>query len=89
MINAVLMAPNDDVVTLTQAVSAGGEICYQRGEEICSLVAATDVPLYHKAALRAVGAGSSVTKYGEHIGYATRPIAQGEHVHTQNLSSTL
>ncbi|MBC5732758.1 UxaA family hydrolase [Flavonifractor sp. DFI.6.63] len=89
MINAVLMASNDDVVTVTQAVPAGGEICYQREGETFSLAAATDVPLYHKAALRDLAEGSSVIKYGEHIGHATRPIGRGEHVHTQNLSSTL
>lgn len=89
MINAVLMASNDDVVTVTQAVSAGGEVCYQQEGEVCSLTAATDVPLYHKMALRDIEAGSSVIKYGEHIGYASRPIVRGEHVHTQNLSSML
>lgn len=87
MINAVLMAPNDDVATVTQEVPAGGEICYRREEEVCSLTAAGDVPQYHKVALHDIEAGRSVTKYGEHIGYASRPIVQGEHVHTQNLSS--
>lgn len=58
MINAVLMASNDDVVTVTQAVTAGGEICYQREGETFSLAAATDVPLYHKAALRDLAEGA-------------------------------
>lgn len=87
MINAVLMEPNDDVATVTQAVPAGGEVCYRREQELCTLTAATDVPLYHKVALHDIAAGNSVIKYGEHIGYASRPIARGEHVHTQNLSS--
>lgn len=39
----------------------------------------------HKVAMRAIGKGEPVLKYGQIIGYATRDIALGEHVHTQNL----
>ena len=47
------------------------------------------VPAGHKYALRAVGAGEYVIKYGEIIGRATRDIAEGEWVHTHNLKSHL
>lgn len=40
----------------------------------------------HKVAIRAITAGDAVIKYGQTIGYATRDIALGEHVHTQNLA---
>ncbi|MCC7492681.1 MAG: altronate dehydratase [Fimbriimonadaceae bacterium] len=43
------------------------------------------VPRGHKVALRAVGAGQPVRKYGQVIGYAETAIAAGEWVHTHNL----
>ena len=47
------------------------------------------VPAGHKYALRSIGAGEYVVKYGEVIGRATRDIAEGEWVHTHNLKSHL
>ena len=39
------------------------------------------------AAIRAIPPGGKVLKYGAIIGSATNAIAQGEHIHTQNLVS--
>ena len=39
----------------------------------------------HKFALTGVAEGDPVRKYGQVIGYATRPILAGDWVHTQNL----
>lgn len=44
------------------------------------------VPVGHKVAIRPVAEGSPVIKYGHVIGYATRDIAAGDHVHTHNLA---
>lgn len=43
----------------------------------------------HKYAIRAIAPGELVIKYGMPIGRATRAIAVGEHVHTQNLTTCL
>jgi altronate hydrolase len=43
------------------------------------------VPRGHKVAVRDLQAGAPVRKYGQVIGVATAPIAEGEHVHTHNL----
>ncbi|MGN0867351.1 MAG: UxaA family hydrolase [Oligosphaeraceae bacterium] len=43
----------------------------------------------HKYALCPLAPGDSVIKYGMPIGTATRRIAPGEHVHTQNLRTAL
>jgi altronate hydrolase len=43
------------------------------------------VPRGHKVAVRALPAGAAVRKYGQIIGFATRDVAAGEHVHTHNL----
>ncbi|SDB92217.1 UxaA family hydrolase [Paraburkholderia lycopersici] len=40
----------------------------------------------HKVALRDIAEGEPVRRYGQIIGFASRPIRRGEHVHTQNLS---
>jgi altronate hydrolase len=44
------------------------------------------IPLGHKVATRAIASGEAVRRYGQIIGFATRDIAPGEHVHTQNLA---
>lgn len=38
----------------------------------------------HKLARAAIPAGGDIVKFGQVIGYATRPIEPGEHVHTHN-----
>jgi galactarate dehydratase len=45
----------------------------------------TLIPSGHKMARTAIGVGQAVLKYGQVIGFATRDIAAGEHVHTENL----
>ena len=54
-----------------------------------SLDGSETVPAGHKYALRSIGAGEPVVKYGEIIGRATRDIAEGEWVHTHNVRSHL
>ncbi|MDH7974388.1 altronate dehydratase family protein [Sphingomonas sp. AR_OL41] len=48
-----------------------------------------DVARGHKVALAAVAAGDALIKYGAPIGRATRAIAAGEHVHSDNLATAL
>ncbi|MDB5966721.1 MAG: altronate dehydratase [Polaromonas sp.] len=43
------------------------------------------VPAGHKVATRAIAPGEAVRRYNQIIGFASRPIAAGEHVHTHNL----
>ncbi|MDM6722049.1 UxaA family hydrolase [Escherichia coli] len=43
------------------------------------------IPAGHKIALRDIPAGSAVKRYGQIIGFATRDIRQGEHIHVHNL----
>ena len=44
------------------------------------------IPMGHKFALEPIAEGEPVYRYGQIIGFATQPIAAGEHVHTQNLA---
>lgn len=50
---------------------------------------AVDLASGHKYAVRAIGRGEAVVKYGFPIGIATADIRPGEHVHTHNLASAL
>ena len=43
------------------------------------------IPPGHKVATRALKVGEAVRRYNQIIGFASRPIAPGEHVHTHNL----
>jgi altronate hydrolase len=43
------------------------------------------VPPGHKIAVRDIPAGAPVRRYNQVIGFASKPIAAGEHVHTHNL----
>lgn len=50
---------------------------------------AVEVTTGHKVALCDIAAGENVIKYGFPIGHATRDIAAGERVHTDNLKTNL
>ena len=51
------------------------------------MVSLSEVPVYHKVAVRDIKRGDHILKYGEKLGVATQDIKLGEHVHVQNLDS--
>jgi altronate hydrolase len=59
------------------------------GENIGGLTVRAAVARGHKLALRPVGKGAAVRKYGWPIGIASVDIAAGDHVHTHNLATAL
>ncbi|MCC0051100.1 MAG: UxaA family hydrolase, partial [Rhodobiaceae bacterium] len=56
------------------------------GEAIDNLNVKSVVPRGHKIALTGIAEGQAVRKYAQIIGYASQPIAAGDHVHTHNLA---
>ena len=42
------------------------------------------IPAGHKVAIKPIAQGEPIIRYGQIIGFATQPIAPGQHVHTQN-----
>src|SRR5579871_86135 len=42
------------------------------------------IPAGHKVAIKRIDLGEPIRRYGQIIGFATAPIAPGQHVHTQN-----
>lgn len=71
----------DDVAVLKRPLKVGSELAC--GDQRLSLT--QTIPAGHKVALRALQAGQPVRKYGQVIGFASRPIAPGDHVHTHNV----
>ncbi|WP_251329696.1 UxaA family hydrolase [Haloplanus pelagicus] len=80
---ALRMDDRDDVATALADLSAGRNL--DVGENTVTL--AEDVPFGHKLALRPLGAGDEIVKYGEVIGVASADIDAGEWVHTHNCES--
>jgi altronate dehydratase small subunit len=85
MEKAIIIKPNDSVATVISAIIKGEPITYSSCEK--PVYANADIPIYHKVAIKIVMKGEKIYKYGEVIGYATKDIAAGDHVHTHNLSS--
>ena len=86
MINGILLNEADNVVTVTQEVPKGDTVFYQDGSILRDTQAVETIPEFHKIAVRNIPKGADVVKYGERIGYASKDIVQGQHVHTQNVS---
>jgi altronate hydrolase len=69
----------DDVVIARRQLLTG-TLIKSEGVTVIGLV-----PPGHKVATRAIAAGSPVRRYNQIIGFATRDIRPGEHVHLHNL----
>src|SRR5689334_11658901 len=55
------------------------------GTPVADGVTATErIPAGHKVAVRPIAEHEPVRRYGQIIGFATRTIAPGQHVHVQN-----
>lgn len=79
---ATLLHPEDDVAVALVPLAAGRALSVE-GHRV---QLRADIGAGHKIALRDMGQGQAVRRYGQLIGFATRPIAAGDHVHTQNLA---
>ncbi len=81
---ALVISERDNVATALQPLEDG--LVLDLGASAVTVRGA--IPPGHKIALRAIGAGEPVIKYGSPIGLATADIAAGTHVHTHNVSSS-
>ncbi len=81
MTGTLRLHPDDDVAIAKLKLPAGTAVDTEAGP----IVLAADVPAGHKIAVRRRATGEPVRRYGQIIGFATAPIAPGEHVHRHNL----
>ena len=78
----LLLQPGDDVAIARDHLPEGLSLSTESG----TVLLRQDIPAGHKCAVRSLDAGAPVHKYGQVIGFATRPIRAGEHVHSHNLA---
>ncbi len=78
----LFLREGDDVAVACRPLSAGSVVAVNGSE----VQLRTDVPAGHKIALHLVREGDPVRKYGQIIGFATRSIEPGDHVHVQNMA---
>jgi altronate hydrolase len=73
----IRLHPADDVL-IARAQLVGGTV-------VDGITVRGIIPPGHKVATRAIAVGEPVRRYNQIIGFASRAIGVGEHVHTQNL----
>ena len=77
----IRLAPADDVVIARVDLAADTSLAAES-----SLRVTEQIPAGHKVATRAIHQGEAVRRYGQIIGFASREIQAGQHVHVHNLS---
>lgn len=87
MTRAIVMKAGDNVATVLAAVKPGESIAVTGAPGIAAAIAAEELALGHKFALCPIRAQDPVVKYGEVIGYSTKDIVAGAHVHVHNMAS--
>ena len=83
----IVINEKDNVATALKPLMAGTTIEAEVQGRIEKIKLLSDIPMGHKFALKDMGKGEAVIKYGEPIGQSTARIAQGEHVHIHNVVS--
>ncbi len=56
-------------------------------DKMIEFKAVNDIPIGHKLAVRAIGNGDTIIKYGIDIGRAVANIGPGEHAHVHNVKT--
>jgi altronate hydrolase len=80
---AVQLRPEDNVAVAARNLPEGLEVLHGGG----GFTLSNRVGLGHKLALRPIKKGEAVSKYGQIIGFASRDIPAGGHVHVHNVSA--
>jgi altronate hydrolase len=78
---ALLLHPDDDVAVAIDDLLPGSIVVTGTS----AVTATARVPLGHKIAIRPIALDAPMRKYGQVIGFASRPVDVGQHVHTHNL----
>src|SRR5258706_2328228 len=71
--------PADDVVIACRDLEPGTNLLQE------GVICGERIPSGHKVATRRIAANQPVRRYSQIIGFATQPIAPGQHVHVHNL----
>src|SRR5512143_3600963 len=74
--------PDDNLVVAKTSLQANTHLIDNQRD----IVVKQTIPAGHKLAIAPIAKGEVVRRYGQIIGFATRSIEPGEHVHSHNLS---
>ncbi len=72
------LAEEDNIVVAAEKIDPGAEV-------LPGVVVGQRVPFGHKIAARPIATGEPVVKFGQIIGFASKPIAPGDWVHEHNV----
>jgi len=90
MIHFVVHDEGDSVgVVVVEGVKAGDTLTgwiMDQDREI-AFKAASNIPIGHKLAIKALAKGDTVIKYGTDIGRVVADIGVGEHAHVHNIKT--
>ncbi len=75
----LMLGSSDDVAVALQAVPAGQFLPSHH------LTTSSAIPAGHKLAIRTLAKGAPIRKFNQIIGFATRTIMPGEHIHSHNM----
>lgn len=90
MIHFVLHDAKDTVaVVVVEGVTAGTDMTgwIMDEDKTIQVQAKQDIPIGHKVALKDMGVGDTVIKYGIDMGKVVAPIAVGQHAHVHNIKT--
>ena len=76
----IRLHPEDDVVIARVEIPTGTLVAKEK------VTAVVTIPAGHKLAVREIAQGQPVRRYNQIIGFATRLIKAGEHVHVHNIA---
>src|SRR5688572_17405625 len=76
----IRLHPQDDVVIARMEIPTGTRVAKEKVSAIVT------IPAGHKLAVRDIAEGQPVRRYNQIIGFATRAIRSGEHVHVHNIA---
>ena len=77
----IRLHPQDDVVIARVEIPTGTLVTKE------NVRAAVTIPAGHKLAVRDIARGQPAHRYNQVIGFATRDIKAGEHVHVHNVKT--
>lgn len=87
MEKALVMNEKDNVATAVSNLSKDETVSVRVGQRRDEVSLIDDIPFGHKFAIRDIGDGDKIVKYGLTIGASTASVKQGQHVHTHNVRS--
>src|SRR5262245_13663121 len=79
----VHLRPQDNVAVAARPLVEGSPLAVNGA----TITVAGRIGMGHKIALRPIQKGEAVHKYGQIIGFASRDVKPGEHVHVHNVAA--